>query len=529
MTISATDENQLARVEVAGQALDPAAGPSWTVQVPLDPGVTTIKVEAEDTLGNLASEHINIMTGTYGAADGSDVLADAVVIHLGPLAIAAFNQVAGALADGLDYTALAQAQNPIVDKPTSVVTVESVAIQPGTVVSLVAEEGVITLSLDVSGFVANTNVLVPALGLDWDITLSVQEITVVVPLAVSTVDGEFQAELLAPVFDFVGTEASFSDTGGGAPDSAIIDGPVLESLEKLLTTTVLDQGVGLVDAALKKLTAPLTRTIAGFDLTVLLTAIGADVGKHGLELRLSGTLEVAGEPLFGPEDDPGPLRTPSTAKYTPRSPLATLALSDDLVNAAAHAVWRVGGLTQVVDAALLAKLESNSLAAGFLVGLTDPVGLNVDPEAPLTVTFQGPLPPVIRAIDGTDAIGAVLGDIALQFQIGEQPPVGGFVTAAFSGVAFTDEDRIRLELDSSRSAFDLDVGDPALERQVEASFEPVVKHLLSELGPLFDALLGSLPVPRIGAFRPANVTLSADGTHGQYVVLRGSLVPDGGP
>jgi len=68
------------------------------------------------------------------------------------------------------------------------------------------------------------------------------------------------------------------------------------------------------------------------------------------------------------------------------------------------------------------------------------------------------------------------------------------------------------------------VGDPEIERKIETTFEPIVKHLFEELGPLWDELVGTVPVPQIGAFRPVNVSVGVDGTHGAYLVLRGSLI-----
>ena len=516
--LQAFDESGLARLAVGEEVLDLLDGPEWSVPVALKAGVNTLRVEAEDALGNVASEHVNVLAGPFGATD--DVLQDAVIVHLGAEALRSFEAVVAHAADGLDYTALAAGLNPVVASESVTVTVHDVTIAPGTEVLLRTAPGHIDLQLTVYDWAVDATV--KALGLTWEAALFVPRTTVDVPIRLDDVDGVFDATLEAPTFDFEAPQLSLSDPDG-APASAALDGPVLESLETILTDTALAQGVALLDGALAKLTEPYARTIGGFELGVQLTALAADVGVHGMELRLSGVLSADGESVVAPEDDPGPLRTPSLLELHPRSPLATVALSDDLLNTAAHAIWRVGGLVRNVDDAVLAGLGASPLLAGFLVGLTDPEGLELDPEAALTIELLAPLPPIVGGVGGTDDVGVILADVSAGFSTEGQPPVTGFLTAGFTGSAMTDGERLRLLLDTARTAFDLAVGDPEVERRLEAGFEPVVKHLLGELGPLFDELVGSIPIPKLGPFQPVQLSVSAGGTSGEYIVLRGAL------
>ncbi len=521
LTLSAQDESGIARVEAAGQLLDAAAGPQWTTQATLGVGVNTLIVEVEDALGNVATEHVNVLNGAFQPPQ--DGLTDAVVVHMGPDALRAFESVAGTLVDKLDYTGLAAGLNPLLDTSLATVTVDKVSLLPNTEVGFVAGKGTLGLTLVLYGLSAEAQVA--ALGVDWDAALTIEQTTITVPIEINTVDGAFDAALQEPTFEFTTPEVTVSDGGGGETGSAVVEGPVLESLEKLLTKTVLKHGIQMLDNALLKLTTPFSYTIAGFEATVQLSALAAEVGDHGVELRLSGTLSVDGEVVTPPQDDPGVFRTADTTVYRPRSSLLTLALSDDLVNTAGHAVWRLGGLNQVIDQTVVAGVKSKyELIAGFLVGLTDPKGLGVDSNAAVTVGFDAPLPPVLSGVPGTDAVGLVIGDLALEFRVDGQPRVTGFVTAGFSGAALTQDGSLSLQVDTSRTVFDLSVGDPEIERKIETTFEPIVKHLFEELGPLWDELVGTVPVPQIGAFRPVNVSVGVDGTHGAYLVLRGSLI-----
>ena len=520
VSVRAFDEGGLSAVTVNGEVVQGSGDGLFTVSVPVSSGANTIRILAEDALGNVASEHVNVAVGPFGlAGEGLD---DAVIVHLGPEALKSFESVLEGAADGLDYTALATALNPIVASRAITVNVVKVSLSPGTEIHLRTAEGAIELELTVRDL--DVDITLGALGLSWDAKLFIPSTTVVVPITITEAAGTFDATLETPVFDFEQPALTLSDPDGSSPGTAALNGPVLESLETILTNTALAHGLGLLNTALGLLTEPYSRTIAGFELAVQLTAVGADAGTHGLELRLSGALSVEGEAAVEPALDPGPLRTPAFVELHPRGPHASIAISDDLINAAAHGIWRVGGLVRDVDKAVQNGLGSSALLAGFLVGLTDPDGLNLNPEAELTIQLNAPLPPVVGGVAGTDLVGVLLPDVSIRFETEGHPPVTGFLTAGFTGSALTEGAQLSLTLDTERTAFDLSVGDPDLARRVEAGFEPVMKHLLGELGPLFDQLFGSIPLPQLGPFQPVDLSVSTEGTGGEYIVVRGGLV-----
>ncbi|MFT5433272.1 MAG: hypothetical protein ACI9OJ_003977 [Myxococcota bacterium] len=518
VSVAASDESGLSRVQVNGQLLD-ANAISWTVNVALIPGVNTVRVEAEDARGNLASEHVNVLAGPF--RDETQPLVDAMLVHLGPAALAAFDSVGGTLADGLDYTSLAAGLNPIVDNDSVSAVVEMVGLDPGTQVRFETANDHIRLGLVLHNLTADAKLTLKGIGTELDIGLTIARIDITVPLDITTVDGEFDVVLGTPIFQFeTPTILVGGESGGGAAE---IEGPMLESLEKLLTSTALSFGVDLLDSALKKLTTAFTYPIGDSELGVQLTALNADAGSHGLELRLSGLLTLNGESVVPPEKATGPVSTPWSESYHPRGAVATVAISDDLLNTAAYGLWRIGSLDRLIAEKALAQLTSSSLVAGFLSGLTGPVGLELDPEATLEIGFAAPLPPVAGGVPDSDAVGLIAGDISVSFQADGSPAVGGFLTLAFTAEAITEDQTLRLTLDSTRTLFDLSVGDPELERQVEATFEPVVQHLFSELGPVFEELLGAIPIPTLGPFQATDLSVSSDGTNGQYIVLQGNL------
>ncbi len=521
VSLTAYDEGGLSAVTVGGEALDLNAGPDWTTDWAVGSGPNTLVIEAVDALGNVASEHLNVVAGPFGGLD--DELEDAVVVHLGPSALRSFEAVVAAAADALDYTALAAASNPIVDSSLATVTVGEVTIAPGTQIGFETAPDRIRMTLVLFDWSVEATVTIPAVDTTWDGALHVPKTTVIVPIDVQQTDGVFTASIDTPTFDFESPQITLSDPNGNAPGTAVVEGPVLQTLEQLLTDTALQQGVALMDQTLAMLTTPDSRTIGGFDVGVQLTALEADVDDHGLELRLSGHLNIAGESIVPPEGDPGPVATASDVDYRPRSDIATVAMSDDLLNTLAYGLWRVGGLSKNVNDQVLSGVTENPLIAGFLTGLLDPKAPIADPEAPLSIALHAPLPPIVAGVEPGDAVGI---DVQLDLKVGVQPPITGHLTAAFTAAALSTGDVLKLLLDTEHTTFDLSVGDPEIERRLEATFEPTAKHLLGELGPLFDALIGAVPVPQLGAFRPVNLSVSADGTKGQYVVLRGGLRSD---
>ncbi len=357
---------------------------------------------------------------------------------------------------------------------------------------------------------------------EYDLELTIEKVYVEALVKISAAEGEFEVGLLDPQFAFEGLEVAVSDPNGEVPATAGVEGPVVDSLETFLTETALTLGVRAMEIGLGRLTEPLTYTIIGTDVSLQLTAVAADVGDHGIELRLGGHLTILGETVV--PEDPGALRTPIEAPFHPRSDGATIAISDDLVNTILHEVWRVGKLKVEVNQQLLDELKAPVyFVAGFLGGLAAEVGDGVDPEAPLFLEVSAPLPPVLMAVEGSDAIAIALGDITLDFHTADAPLAKGIIALRMAAGAVTEGESLLLDLFPFDVAFDLETEDVGVKRRVEGTVEPFVTALLEELSPLFSKIIGALPLPDMGKIRPAALSAGDGGTNGDYLVLTGAL------
>ena len=521
LLFSASDESGITRVAVAGKDQSPT-GPDWEVDVPIVDGMNTIRVEVEDGAGNTALEHVSVLSGEFGSP--ADEIDDAVVLHIGPLGLRTFNTLVASLAGELDYTALAQSQNPIIDSSLAKVSIETVAIGDGTQVFVTAVKDTLTIQVTVFELVATSSLELYAPGgaeAAYNVEFAIGKVALQVPLAIAAKDGVYDVELLEPTFDFQEPEVTVTDEGGEVPATAGIEGPVLESLEKLLTDTALKLGAESIQLGLAKITEPLTYTVIDTDITVDLSAVDVDVDTHGIELRLSGSLSVAGETAV--DEDPGVLRTPSTKAFHPRSDFATLGISDDLVNLILHEIWRIGTLQVTIDQAMLDELKAPVyFVAGFLGGLVGAVGDEVDPEDPLILKIITPLPPVMTTVPDSKAIGVALGDLTLDFSTETTALARGVISLRMAAGAVTEADSLLLELFPFNIGFDLETDDTTVKRKVEGTVEPFVTALLEELSPLFSEIIGALPLPDLGRVKPASLS-ATDSGDGQYLVLSGVL------
>ena len=519
LRVTADDEHALKRVVAAGQELDLAEGPEWELDCALDAGLNTLTLEAEDEAGNVATEHVNVLSGTF--APQMDELPDALLIHIGVEALEGLTSVLGYLIDHFDFASTVQDQNPLLDSDLYAVSIAEVSVQPGTAVEIRPTENRLEVGLTILGLKASGELKLKTTGTLLGLTLEIEQTDLLVPLGIVPKDGEYEVFLDPPIFEFVQPIVTLSDPEGGVSVAAI-EGPLLQSLEKLLTDTAVAMGAEALQAVLSKLADPITTEMGPIAFTVDLTAIEASIREHGIELRLSGSVQIDGEAVH--TDDPGVFGTPNDPLYGPRGPDVAIALSDDLLNTIFHGLWRVGVLDLTVDQQMLDDISAHiALVVGFLGGVAEQVDATMDPETPMTVTLMPLLQPVMAPKQGSDAIAVAVGDLSLSFHTGSGPLLTGFLTLRLALGAMTKLGKLAFEVMPFQTAFDLDVEDPEVKRMLEASVDPVVAALLNDLGPLLQTIVAPIAVPEFAGFELTPASLGDDGTDGAYLVVRGVL------
>jgi len=258
-------------------------------------------------------------------------------------------------------------------------------------------------------------------------------------------------------------------------------------------------------------------------VTLQLTAASVLVTDGGLDLRLSGLAFVDGEPMK--DQAVGVPRTPDQPTYLPTGPDIAIGVSDDLLNGLLHALWRYGVTDLVVDEELIASTKSGlHLVAGFLGSLTELAG-GVDPEAPMTVWFDAPLPPAVVVPPTPGAVAVALGDLGLRFSTAGGDIATGYLNLRLAAGALSTNEGILLDLRPYLTGFDLALEDAAAKRQTEASIEPFVSTFLEELAPLLQSILGPVPLPSFAGLTLQDLSVGDDATGGAYLVVRGTAVP----
>ncbi len=536
VSFSAFDERGLTAVTLTGSDTSADAAGGGSVELKVPPGLSLLRATATDAAGNLARETVAVLAGDFRPA--TELLPDAVVVHVGPAAFAAIARAAEQVVDDLDVEAFALAKNPFVDSGTVRLEVTAASLNAPTEVAFsLAQDGLsLTAALNGVHLAVAAKVTVATEPALFEIDIQVPRLAATVPVRITTDTSleppVFDVTLLPPTFDIVDPIVTVTaQDGTPVPDTGFIQGEVLATLETLVSSLVTQYGQEPLRVATAALTSPIEVPFGGAPIVVDLEAIEATVATTGLDLRLGGVVFIDGASAV--PVDPGVYRTPTSPALALTSDDLAFALSDDLVNTVLHEAWRRGALDYRVDQSLLdgAKAELD-LVAGFLGGLTDLLGDSVNPEAPLGLDLGASLPPIMQP-GGSGLVTLGLGDATLGFVVGSAPggplpvePLGSGYVSVFLAVGVEARgEEVALTLDLVESAFDLDLTDPKAKRTAEADIEPFVEAFLGELGPLLGSLLAPFKLPAIAGFQPYGVSVGDEGTAGGFLVVHALIRP----
>jgi hypothetical protein len=113
VTGRASDADGPVKVTVAGVEVTPAKDGTFSADVPLAPGIALIETHAIDVQGNDVRDVRAVLAGSLAPTDGTS--AGHVGARAGVTALRAIGNAVGTAAKAVDYTAAAQALNPVYD------------------------------------------------------------------------------------------------------------------------------------------------------------------------------------------------------------------------------------------------------------------------------------------------------------------------------------------------------------------------------------------------------------------------------
>ncbi|HEY5922802.1 MAG TPA: hypothetical protein VIV11_14085, partial [Kofleriaceae bacterium] len=110
---TAKDAEGPVKVTVAGLEVTPAADGTFSIDVPVAAGIDLIETHAIDSAGNDVRDVRAVLAGTLAPSDGTK--AGQVGARAGVTALRAVGNAVAAAAEQVDFTAAAQALNPVYD------------------------------------------------------------------------------------------------------------------------------------------------------------------------------------------------------------------------------------------------------------------------------------------------------------------------------------------------------------------------------------------------------------------------------
>jgi hypothetical protein len=366
------------KVTVAGQEVTPAKDGSFTATVTVAPGVSFIETHAIDRGGHDVRDIRAVLAGSVGTTDGQT--AAPIGARAGTAALAAIGTSLGQAAQNIDYTAAAQALNPVYNNGGCLgaqINITSVSI--GTVDAALAPAPDV-LTADVA--IHDVTIKLHA---DFKVACIGGSTTITVKSTTAHIHGDLSADVASGAIatqlpDAQVTLDGFSVDVGGVPSAieSLLQGQAKSAAQNALTKAIKDKLPSLADSALASLVAkPVSVDVLGHTMTASVTPTQLVLTNGGLFVGADTKLTVAGGE--GGTYFVQPATLSSTMLEGAKG--FGLALADDLVDQLLGGLWAAGALDKSMPISALPIL-------GALLD-ADATALDVHLSLPPTVTTSG--------------------------------------------------------------------------------------------------------------------------------------------
>jgi hypothetical protein len=480
----ALDKEGPVSVTVAGVTVTPAQDGSFTATVPVTPGVDLIETHVLDTAGNDVRDVRAVLAGTLGPTDGT--AKGQVGARAGVTALRAVGNAIATSAKAIDYTAAAQALNPVYDNDGCLgakINITSITLT-NVGVALAPKTDLLGTDVTIDNLVVKlaANFKVACIGGSTTITVRATKAKVHGDLGLRIANGALAASLPTATVGFEG----FSVDVGGVPGAieSLLRGQAQSGVEKALTSAIKSKVPPIADKALAGLIAkPLSTTLLDHQMTIGVTPTKVSITPAELFVAVDSTLKVAG-------GEGGTFLTTATT-LSPSTMSASqglgIALDDDIVNQLFAGLWAADSFDKTLDVssipALGALLDDDARTMELKLSLP-----------PTASTDSGELELALGDLIVTmrDEAGAEVQSMALSITttLAAEPSQSGKVILTVG--APTVYATMLAQSDA--------VEDPLSDDQVEA----LVTAVWGVIGVKADDALSKLPMPTIGG-----VTLGA--------------------
>ncbi|CAN5211433.1 hypothetical protein BH11MYX1_BH11MYX1_31690 [soil metagenome] len=471
VTGKATNATQ---VSVNGTQVTPAADGTFTASVDVQPGISIIESHAIN--GSIDLKDVRaVLAGDTAATDGT--AKSPLGMHASLAALKAVGGTMATAAKSIDYTAAAQAMNPVYNNTGCLgATIDITSIDLSNItVGLAPASSSLGTDVTLSNVVVklHASYKVACIGGSTTITVKSSAAHLHGALGVAVSNKALKTSVGAVTVSL----DNFSMDVGGVPGviENLFNGIVRGKVEGALTTMIHDKVPGIADTALAGLVAkPITAKILGEMTTITAVPTNASVTTAGLTVTVDTSVKVTG----GEGGMALALPMPMNQDLLAQSTGIGLALAADSVNQLFAGLWAAGAFDKSVP----------SSALGALAAVLDPTVTNL--------SLKMSLPPTVTT--GDNGLELAVGDLIVTATDGTGTPVQTFALSI----------KTTLKAGPTQSGkLLLTVGTPDVHAQIVSQADTVARPLTNEalqsivtsvwgvVGDAADSALGNLPMP----------------------------------
>lgn len=341
-----TDLEGPVKVTVSGTEVTPAQDGTFTASVPVTAGIAMIETHAIDTAGNDVRDVRAVLAGALAPSDGT--ASGQVGARAGVTALRAVGHAVATSARAIDYTAAAQALNPVYNNDGCLgakINITSIALDD-VGVDLAPTTDLLSTDVTIQNLnvKASVNYKVACIGGSTTVKLHADKARIHGDLGLRIAGGSLATSLPTATVAFDG----FSFDIGGVPGALedLVKGKVRDGVANALESTIKSKVPPIADNALAGLIAkPLTASILGHDTTIEVSPTQVSITPDELFVAIDSKLAVAG----GEGGTFVTTATPLSPSMMAGAQGLGIALDDDLVNQLFAGLWAADAFDQQIS------------------------------------------------------------------------------------------------------------------------------------------------------------------------------------
>lgn len=340
-----SDKEGPVRVTVGGVEVTPAADGTFTASVPVTEGIALIETHAIDNAGHDVRDVRAVLAGALAPTDGTK--AGQVGARAGVTALKAIGNAVGTSAKAIDYTAAAQALNPVYNNDGCLgaqINITSIALT-NVGVALTPKANALATNVTIENLVVKLSApfKVACIGGSTTITLKATKAYVKGDLSAKIASNKLATSLPAADVTF----DNFSIDVGGVPSAieSLLKDQARSGVEKALESAIKSKVPPIADKALADLVAkPINTSLLGTNLSIAVVPTKVSITPTELFVAVDTKLAVTGG------EGGTYLTTPTalTAATMTASQGLGIALDDDIVNQLFAGLWAADAFDQEI-------------------------------------------------------------------------------------------------------------------------------------------------------------------------------------